>query len=286
MIKLNIPLLSFFYLFCSSIHAQPILNNSVFPIIGDSLNTSLILKINYLMKQLALTTILFVFFALNGNTQTKKFSVGINLFPNFSAGIISNDGNTPGEVQASFDAIETWKPCLSSTFFVEYTINEKSMLGFGMGYQNNGEKTKKLQLIFAINPQTGQPIINPSDPSEAKFVYNRHNLELPIYYKRLFGKRFYMQAGVSGMFNLLNSSTTVKYYLDDSKERNTSFDNSTDYRRFNLAADLGCGWNYLTREKFTLYVQPSLQYGILGVSKSASLNRNFLSMGISTGIKF
>jgi hypothetical protein len=238
------------------------------------------------MKQLSLTTLLFVFFALSGNAQSKKFSFGINLFPNYSAGIISNDGNTPGSVENGFDAIETWKPCLSSCIFVEYNINEKSMLGFGMGYQNNGEKTKKLELIFAINPQTGQPIINPSDPSYAKFVYNRHNLELPIYYKRMFGKRFYVQAGVSGIINLFNTSTSINYYLDDSKERNTSIDNSTNFRRINLAANLGCGWNYLTRDKYTLYAQPSLQYGILGVSKSASLNRNFFSMGISTGIKF
>ena len=80
--KLNIALLSFFYLFFSRIHAQPILNNAVFPIIGDSFYIWLILKINYLMKKLALTTILFVFFALNGNAQTKKFSVGINLTEN------------------------------------------------------------------------------------------------------------------------------------------------------------------------------------------------------------
>jgi hypothetical protein len=33
--KLNLPLLSFFYLFFASIYAQPTLNNSVFPIIGD-----------------------------------------------------------------------------------------------------------------------------------------------------------------------------------------------------------------------------------------------------------
>ena len=246
----------------------------------------IIFNLHYPMNLLSLTALLFVFSALTGNAQSKKFAVGINLFPNYSAGIISNDGNTPGEVQSSFDAIETWKPCLSSSLFVEYSINEKSMLGFGMGYQNNGEKTKKLQLIFAINPQTGEPIINPSDPSHAKFVYNRHNLELPIYYKRLMGNRFYLQAGVSGLINLFNTSTSIKYYRDDSKERNTSIDKSTDYRRFNLAANLGCGWNYLTREKYTLFVQPSLQYGILGVSQSASLNRNFFSMGISTGIKF
>ncbi len=242
-------------------------------------------KMNYLMKQLALTTILFVFFALSGNAQTKKFAFGINFYPNYSAGIISNDGNTPVEAQSGFDAIETWKPCLSSNIFVEYTINEKSMLGFGMGYQNNGEKTQKLELIFNINPQTGQPIINPSDPSHAKFVYNRHNLELPLYYKRMMGKYFYVQAGVSGMINLFNTNKTILYYYDNSKERNKYSDNSTDYRRFNLAANLGCGWNYLTREKCTLYIQPTLQYGILGVSKSASLNRNFFSMGISTGIK-
>lgn len=237
------------------------------------------------MKQLILTTTLFILFALNGNAQTKKFSFGFNLFPNYSAGIISNDGNTPGSVQKGFDAIETWKPCLSSNLFIEYIFNEKSMLGFGMGYQNNGEKTQKLQLIYAYNPQTGQPIIDPSEPSEAKFVYNRHNLELPIYYKQMAGKHFYVQAGVSGLINIFNTTKTVLYYVNNSKDRIRGADNSTDFRRFNLSANIACGWNYVTREKYTLYLQPTIQYGILGVSKTASLNRNFFSMGISTGIK-
>jgi hypothetical protein len=237
------------------------------------------------MKHLTITTALLLLFSSNGNAQSKKFSLGIHLFPNYSAGIISNDGNTPGEVQSGFDAIETWKPSLNSNAFVEYQLTEKSLLGFGLGYHNNGEKTQKLALSFNIDPITGQPIIDPAAPAYAKFVYNRHHVEVPLYYKRMFGLRFYVQAGISGMINIFNTKTSIKYFNDGTKDRNTSADQSTDFRRFNLAANLGCGWNYLNRENYTLYVQPMVQYGIFGVSKSASLNRNFFSLGISTGIK-
>ena len=49
---------------------------------------------------------------------------------------------------------------------------------------------------------------------------------------------------------------------------------------------IGFGLDYLNTDKLSLFVFPYLQYGFLGVSKSASLNRNFLSIGISTGIRF
>jgi len=237
------------------------------------------------LNNITLTTAILLLFSFNGNTQSKKFSLGIHLYPNFSAGIISNDGNTQGEVQTGFDAIETWKPSLNSNVFVEYQLTAKSLLGFGLGYHNNGEKTQKLTLSFNIDPITGQPFADPEAPAYAKFVYNRHHVEVPLYYKRMFGLRFYVQAGISGMINVLNTTSSIKYFSDGTKDRNTSEDQSTDFRRFNLAANLGCGWNYLNHEKYKLYVQPMVQYGILGVSKSASLNRNFLLLGISTGIK-
>jgi len=237
------------------------------------------------MKNITTTLILSVFTCITIQAQEKKFDFGMNLFPNYSLGVISNDGSTPSSVESGFQDIETWKPSISANIFVEYSFNKKSSVGLGLGYQNNGERTKKLDLIFGINPNTGQATTDPSAPSQARIIYNHHNIEIPVYYKHIFGERFYLLAGTSAIINISNTRTGVKYYEDGSKERNTVEDNSTEFRGLNFTGNIGFGLNYFKREKFSLFVHPYCQYGILGVSKAASLNRNILSLGISTGIK-
>jgi hypothetical protein len=75
-------------------------------------------------------------------------------------------------------------------------------------------------------------------------------------------------------------------YFESNKERNTSKDESTDFRFVNFSGNIGYGFDFLRKESFNLFFQPYAQYGILGVSKSAPLNRNFLSIGFVTGVKF
>lgn len=232
------------------------------------------------------TTLLFFtfFMCLTIQAQEKKFDFGLRLFPNYSMGIITNNGGTPSSVESNFKELETWKPSASATIFVEYNLNNRSSIGIGLGYQNNGERTKKQELIFGVNPNTGEFDTDPSVPSEFRTIYNHHNLEIPIYYKHSFGERFYVLAGISAIINISNSTTGVKYFSDHS-ERNTQKDNSTDFRRLNFSGNFGLGLDYLKKEKFSLFVHPFIQCGILGVSKSASLNRNILSLGISTGVR-
>lgn len=237
------------------------------------------------MKIKSITIILTVFTYITIQAQEKKFDFGINLFPNYSIGIISNDGSTSSSVQSSFQEFETWKPSMSSSIFVEYRLNKKSSIGLGLGYQNNGERTKKFDVIIGVNPNTGEIESDPSAPTQARTIYNHHNIEIPIYYRHSFSERFYLLAGTSAIINISNTKTGVKYYADGSKERNTLEDNSTDFRGFNFSGNIGFGMNYLNKEDFSLFVHPYIQYGILGVSKSASLNRKFLSLGIATGIK-
>jgi hypothetical protein len=217
--------------------------------------------------------------------QEKKFNFGMNLFPNYSFGIISNDGSSTSYSESTFKELETWKPSISANVFVEYILNSRSSIGLGLGYQNNGERTKKFDLIFGINPVTGEIITDPSAPSQARTVYNHHNIEVPVYYKHSFGERFYLLVGTSAIINISNTRTSVKYFSDGSEERNTSEDNSTEFRRLNFSGNFGFGLDYVKKEKFSLFVHPFIQCGILGVSKSASLNRNILSLGISTGVK-
>ena len=236
------------------------------------------------MKNIRITIFLALITSLTCQAQENKFDLGFNLFPNYSMGIITNDGGTPGEVESGYQG-ETWKPSMSANVFVEYKLNKNSIIGLGMGYQNNGERTQKIDLFLGTDPITGNPIIDPSLPTQAKFVYNHHNLEIPLYYRHLFGDRFFVLIGTSSIINIANTYASIKYFADESKERSTGEDNSTEFRRFNFSGNFGFGVDYLNTEKISLFVLPYVQYGVLGVSKSASLNRNFLSVGLSTGIR-
>ncbi|MDX1447344.1 outer membrane beta-barrel protein, partial [Lishizhenia sp.] len=213
-----------------------------------------------------------------------KFSLGVNVFPNFSMGILSYDesSSSAGEL---FKNIETWKPSASTSILVEYTLKHNAFLGFGLGYQNNGEQTKKQALIFSINPTTGEPVYDPYQPSHAKSIYNHHNLEIPIYYRHLFNNRFYGVFGLSGIVNISNTRTSVLYYPEKATERNTKNDNSTEFRKINLSTNIGLGFDVIQKENFSFYIQPNAQFGILGLAKSTPINRNMLSIGISTGIR-
>ena len=232
------------------------------------------------------TVILSFLTCINCKAQENKFELGFGVFPNFSVGVVTNDGSVPGEVESGYQDIEIAKLSISSNIFVEYKLNKNSILGLGMGYQNNGSRTKKTDLVFGIDPITGNPISDPSFPTHARFVYTHHNIEIPLYYKHMFGDQFFVLIGTSSVINISNTQTSIQYFTDDSKEKNTEEDISTEFRRFNFSGNIGFGLDYLNTDMLSLFVYPYFQYNFLGVSESASLNRNFLSIGISTGIRF
>ena len=238
------------------------------------------------MKLTTIILILTLFTWINCQSQENKFELGFGVFPNFSLGVVTNDGSVPGEIESGVQDIEIAKPSISSSVFVEYKLNDKSIIGLGMGYQNNGSRTKKTDLVYGIDPITGNPISEPSFPTQVEFRYNHHNVEIPLYYKHMLGDRFFVLIGTSSVINISNTQTCIKYFADDSKEKNTEEDINTEFRRFNFSGNIGFGLDYLNTDKLSLFVFPYLQYGILGISKSAPLNRNFLSIGISTGIRF
>jgi hypothetical protein len=239
---------------------------------------------------LKLTTIILIltlFTWINGLSQENKFELGFGVFPNLSLGVVTNDGSVPGEIESGVQDIEIAKPSISSSVFVEYKLNDKSIIGLGMGYQNNGSRTKKTDLVYGIDPITGNPISEPSFPTQVEFRYNHHNLEIPVYYKHMFGDKFFVLIGTSGIINISNTQTSIQYFADvDLQQKITEEDTNTEFRRFNFSGNIGFGLDYLNTDKLSLFVFPYLQYGILGISKSASLNLNFLSIGISTGIRF
>jgi hypothetical protein len=237
------------------------------------------------MRNKIIIIVMACFSWIAGQAQENKFDFGISLFPNYSIGIVSIEGENPTNAEAGFQPMENWKPSISAHIFVEYKLNEKSILGAGIGYQNNGTRTKKTELNYGIDPISREPISDPTLPGHARFVYNHHNVEIPIYYRHKFGNRFFILVGTSGIINISNSTTTIRYFSENDTEKDTRSDESTEFRKFNITGNFGFGIDYLKTEKMSFFVLPYAQYGFLGISENAKVNRNLLSVGISTGIR-
>ena len=123
-----------------------------------------------------IVVILFFLACINCQAQEKKIELGLGLFPNLSFAIQTNDGTAEDEILIGYQGMEIAKPAISSTIFVEYNLNKKSIIGLGIGYQNNGNQTKKRDLVWGINPDTGEAILDPSAPSQAR----RHHHSKPL----------------------------------------------------------------------------------------------------------
>lgn len=224
-----------------------------------------------------------ILYAVSVSSQDSKWSFGMNLFPNYSIGfLVTNSNVSPtssfGPIVSSIGRYETGKISFAGNVFSEYAITEKLKVSAGVGYLNNGVQSSFENLIFGTAS-------SPDFPESIVTYHNHHNIEIPVLFKLYFGKRFYGQAGLSTTFNLSNKITTKYTYVNGASDKSTVNDNSTPYRKTNLYANLGIGFDYLVKEKFALYIQPYTQYGFLGIAENVPLNRIMFSFGLSTGIR-
>ncbi len=223
--------------------------------------------------------ILVLLYNLNCFSQERKFNFGAVVFPCLSFGLITNDGTASEIAEEQYRELEVGKISMSGGLFTEFNLTKNAKIGLGLGFQQNGEATRKTELIF-------EPVPDPALPKQVKFVYNRYNFEVPVYFKRHFGQRSFVSIGSSLFLNITNTTTSVAFYDSKNRVRNSNKDEMNDFRFVNISVNVVYGIELIQREKFNLFLQPSVQYGILGVVKNAPLNRNFLLIGIASGIKF
>jgi len=216
------------------------------------------------MKKTFVAIIFVLFSWISCNSQENKFDFGFNLFPNYSIQYGIPD----------LGLLEKLKPSISANLFLEYKFSKKSIFGIGAGYKNNGYRTKKIDL-FSIDPLV---------PNQMRFIYNHHNIEMPIYYRHNFFSRFFILVGMSGLVNISNTSTSIRYFSNEETEKNTQEDSSTEFRVFNFSGNLGVGMNYLSNDNISLFILPNIQYGFLGIDKNST--QKILNVGLSTGIRF
>lgn len=220
--------------------------------------------------------ILLVFFAVNLNAQERKFTFGANVYGNYSTGLVINSKATDAAAYGG-SLMEQPKLSISADMVTNYQFNEKLSLGFGIGFQNTGDKVKMDDLIFQQQSS--------ANPTAVRFKYNYNNIELPIYLRIHFANRFFTQVGASYTFNVSNMVHQTIYYDDKSKERKRFTDKSTDFRRSNIFVHIGIGGYYYKGERLKLSAQLVNQFGILGVSTSAPVNRNMFSCGLKLGLE-
>ena len=206
----------------------------------------------------------------------KKLSYGISFYANLSSALYTAHDTVPQDWVDIYKETETVKTSYSFHAFGEYTLSDKSQLTFGLGFQNTGYATIKQDLRIGFQPTSGK--------YKVKYIW--HNLELPIHYKRYFNSSTYASVGLIGQYRLGTFNSSKIWYDDSEKERNIFNNYFFDYTDLNLATGVGIGKDIKLKEKYTLFVQAYGQYGLLGLRKEAAINRNLVSIGIKTGIRF
>lgn len=229
------------------------------------------------MKKILLFALLLLPFL---SFSQKKFTYGASFYPNLSSALYTAHDTVPQDWVDIYKERETVKTSYSIHVFGEYAINANSHLTFGLGFQNTGFANKKKELQFLVDPVTG---IVGGGTVKVKYIW--HNIELPVHYKRYLSSKTYVTLGLIGQYNLSMSSVAKTKPQDGKVERTKSVDDSEDFRNLNLAVGAGIGRDVIVNDKYSIFLQGYGQYGLLGLRKDAAINRNILSIGITTGIR-
>jgi hypothetical protein len=240
------------------------------------------------MKNL-ITIILCTLITINANSQ-KKWSFGIDLFPNYTMGSIFGGGSQFNGIDKKIKFFEIGKFYLNRQLYTSYSINSKSSISVGVGFHITGEQTRTMIFIPGnTDPDKGFVATDPNDPFiplKSKFVYDHYNIQIPVLYRKDFSKKFYFRTGLNTILNLHNTVTHIYTTQSGEDIKRTREETSTRFRNLNFSGQLGIGYNIFKTNFLNPYVQPTIEFSFLGVSKNALLNRNPLSLGIVIGARF
>lgn len=226
-------------------------------------------------------TLLLVLFALLSwcNAQAQShFQFGLNLYPNFSQAIISNNGSLPQWVDSTYRALETGKFSYSGGFFARYSLSKHFDMSLGADYVNTGFANKLLALTDSSGTNIGT----------LKTYFSQIQVAIPlnITVKFPLGKGFSLgiTAG-SGVRIWVAESTKIKYEYN-SGTASTQTQNSTnaeEVNRINIPVRFGFRLERNFGKHFSLFAQPLAQYELLGLNKDVAIQRNILDYGLNIG---
>ncbi len=223
------------------------------------------------MKPIIILSFIFLFSAPLSAQNNWSFS--LDLFPNYTLPLISNDGETSETVEQEFRDIETWKPSVGVRLLAHYELSEKISLGTGIGYQNKGNRTDWETLYFAGLNET----------EEIRFFRNSHYLEIPIIIIWDFHDRMHIQGGISPAFNLYNSIKNKRIFNGEETVGKEE-DYTEPFRTFLIFSEIGFGLDIWENKTLRLRLRPTFQAGVLPLYGDVSLNRHFISAGLGINL--
>lgn len=225
--------------------------------------------------------LILLFFLVNSLVSGQSgIPLKLFVYPNISQPVYRSDGSAPQYITDSWKDLEIARMSYSIGLQAGLPLNEKWHLFSGANYMMTGYKNKEKEL----HPAVPEPLI----PEYIKTTYTIAQIEIPIHIKRgIFQKEkinFYALAGPSLWFNIFHKKIVTSKYSDGRVEKEKVDDTSTDFKAVNLAASIGVGIEWPTNKKYSFYVQPMTQMGLLGMALDVPLNRDIFNFGIAAGI--
>ncbi len=228
------------------------------------------------MKNIFLLLVLSVF--CTTSIQAQKFKFGLAVQPFLTDNFLSNDGSVPDEVSDLFSSLEHTTMGYSGYLFTQYTISTRCSVRAGAGYSRMGYEHRRNQLIFA------QP--EPNLPEYGQSFYTHHDVIVPLLVTYNLTKRkhnFYLLGGLTPQMKISRTKTQKLWYTGGKETTKTEDDHLTDYRNLNVNGSFGFGYDLKLAGNKHLFFQPTFDCNLLGVSKSAGLNRRLYAIGLSIG---
>lgn len=213
--------------------------------------------------------------------QNSTFTFWIESNTGISDRLFVNDGSIPDAVVEIRSNLEKVRLGYELGLLVEYPLTDRWSVQSGMKYVNWGCQTGRV----ALNPAIPGPEFPQTQKTKTQNVY----LEIPIRvnYKIPLGKgRVLVWGGYSPSYNVRNTITTRSYYTDEAITEKRDDPDDDRYRRVNLVAELGLGWQVPLSDKLGLRVGPNVRLQTLGQVDEVPLNRQLTFYGLALGIQF
>ncbi len=223
-------------------------------------------------------------------SQARAWHFGVSTYSNYSATIyVYEPGNE--EIAERWKEIEVPKFSFGANMFAEYAFSKRLSFSVGLGYVNYGEQTKKWDVNFSFPDQLDPfyGFVKPTEnlpPTEVKFIYTTHAVEIPLQVKYSFKSGFYVQGGASALQQFKHTSTFWKKTEDEKATRETRNNTEADLLKLNMAVNAAVGYTFFARSPVNWFIGLNAQHVLFGVMDDVPLNRKYISAGIVTGLRF
>lgn len=222
------------------------------------------------------------FTSLTQNSATaqsgSRWQIGINASPQVNYRQLRS---TPGDqgsavVTESRNKIETPRPSYTVGVSLGYQLTEHITLNSGLQYGNWGLQTELRDMVYQ---SSNLPL-----PTQIRTKYHVNYLIVPLTANVTLGQnrlKFTAGAGLNAMY-MVNEKTSFKLiYEDGHMERQGQ--NSSFYRKFNLAPQISAGIDYALYEHMHLKLEPVFRYAVME-SADAPVQEHLYNYGLNMSV--